>query len=213
MLQDFVTEHRDAIIAACRIKVDKRTSPPASPVGADHGVPMFLDQLVNELQVGLSESSQIATTARFHGDDLMRQGYTISQVVHCYGDVCQAITEMALQLHAAIPTGDFQLLNRCLDEAIAAAVTMYGESRDRHVDREAAAESDRVAALASDLRRLIRTSRAALDVITSGSVGLSGSTGALLQQSLVTAGDVTLRLLDEVSARRPKHDAVQLPDR
>ena len=69
-----------------------------------------------------------------------------------------------------IPTDDFRMLNRRLDDAIAGAGTTYGEARDRSIDGEAAAESDRAAALASDLRRLIRTSRAALDVIASGSV-------------------------------------------
>jgi hypothetical protein len=31
-----------------------------------------------------------------------RQGFTVSQVVHDYGDVCQAITELAVELNAPI---------------------------------------------------------------------------------------------------------------
>jgi hypothetical protein len=45
------------------------------------------------------------------------------------GDVCQAITELAVELNAPISTDDFRTLNRCLDDAIAGAVTEYGGER------------------------------------------------------------------------------------
>ena len=53
------------------------------------------------------------------------QGFTVSQVVHDYGDVCQSITDLALQLNAPINVEDFRTLNRCLDDAIASAVTEH----------------------------------------------------------------------------------------
>jgi hypothetical protein len=49
--------------------------------------------------------------------------------VHDYGDVCQAITELALAINAPISTDDFRMLNRCLDDAIAGAVTQYTRER------------------------------------------------------------------------------------
>jgi hypothetical protein len=60
-----------------------------------------------------------------HGHDLLLKGFTVSQVVHDYGDICQTITELALESKAPIDTADFRTLNRCLDEAIAGAVTVY----------------------------------------------------------------------------------------
>jgi hypothetical protein len=91
-------------------------------------VPVFLDQLRNALRLGETTSPEISTSAIRHGHDLLRQGFTVSQVVHDYGDVCQAITELAVELNAPISTEDFRILNRCLDDAIAGAVTSTGAS-------------------------------------------------------------------------------------
>ena len=59
----------------------------------------------------------------------------MSQVVHDYGDLCQTITELAVETNAPISTDDFRMLNQCLDEAIAGAVTMYArESQQSRFD-------------------------------------------------------------------------------
>src|ERR1043166_4272283 len=91
MLEDFVVDHREEIIARCRTKVAARTLPPPSAAEADYGVPLFLSELVDALQRGLSPSSErsvsaIGTSATLHGNQMRRQGFTVSQVVHDYGD-------------------------------------------------------------------------------------------------------------------------------
>jgi hypothetical protein len=106
-----------------RAKVFARSTPPPTEAEIDHGVPVFLDQLGDALRLGLITSPEISKSALKHGHDLLRQGFTVSQVVHDYGDVCQAITELAVELNAPISTDDFRTLNRCLDDAIAGAVT------------------------------------------------------------------------------------------
>ena len=93
MLHDFIARNRDEIISRCRAKVATRSVPPPTAVAIDHGVPVFLDQLNDALRLGDSDSSHISGTAVQHGHDLLFQGFTVSQVVHDYGDVCQAITE------------------------------------------------------------------------------------------------------------------------
>ena len=55
----------------------------------------------------------------------------MSQVVHDYGDVCQSVTDLAVEVNAPISTDDFRTLNRCLDEAIAGAVTEYGREQNQ----------------------------------------------------------------------------------
>ena len=94
--------------------------PPPTEGEIDHGVPLFLDQMVDALRLGLRSSPEIGRSAVLHGHDLLLQGFTVSQVVHDYGDVCQTITELAVEMNAPISTDDFRSLNRCLDEAIAA---------------------------------------------------------------------------------------------
>jgi len=46
---------------------------------------------------GLASSPEIGTSSVKHGHDLLLQGFTLSQVVHDYGNVCQSITELAIE--------------------------------------------------------------------------------------------------------------------
>ena len=133
MLQEFIAVNREEIIRRCRAKVARRSMPPVTPAEIDHGVPLFLDQLMDVLQAHGSPTTSIRTSATLHGHDLQLEGLTVGQVVHDYGDVCQSITELAMETNAPISTDDFRTLNRCLDDAIAGAVTGdqgdMGESR------------------------------------------------------------------------------------
>src|ERR1700694_3843278 len=122
MLYEFITLNREEIIRRCRAKVAARPIPAPTEAEIDHGVPLFLDQLVGVLRLGLSSSPEMVSSAVLHGSDLLRQGFTVSQVVHDYGDVCQSITELAVETSAPISVDDFRMLNACLDNAIAGAV-------------------------------------------------------------------------------------------
>jgi hypothetical protein len=130
MLYAFIAVNREDIIRRCRAKVARRSDPPPTQAEADHGVPVFLDHLGDALRLGLISSPEIGKSAFRHGLDLLQQGFTVAQVVHIYGDVCQAITELAVELNAPFSTDELRTLNRCLDEAIAGAVTQY--TRERH---------------------------------------------------------------------------------
>jgi hypothetical protein len=130
MLSEFVAVNRDEIILRGRAKVATRSVPPPTDAEIDHGVPLFLDQLVAALRLGLSSTPEIDRGALLHGHDLLLQGLSLSQVVHDYGDVCQSVTELAAEKNVPIGTDDFRLLNGCLDVSIASAVTQYG--RERH---------------------------------------------------------------------------------
>jgi hypothetical protein len=112
MLQEFIELNRTEIISRCRAKVGGRSFPVPTAAEIDHGVPMFLDQLVVSLREPTRKNLDISRSAIQHGHDLLLQGYNVSQVVHNYGDVCQAITELALETEAPIGTDDFRMLNR-----------------------------------------------------------------------------------------------------
>jgi hypothetical protein len=174
MLHDFIGKNRDELIDRCRAKVKARSSPPPTNAEIEHGVPMFLDQLVQELRNGQSKTDDISKSAVKHGHDLLLQGFTIGQVVHDYGDVCQAVTDLAVETTAPISPSDFRTLNRCLDNAIAGAVTEY--ARDQDVTR---------AGEAYQLQNLTETAITAFEVLQSGNVGVGGSTGAVVRRSLL----------------------------
>jgi signal transduction histidine kinase len=197
MLHEFIDRHRNEIIIRCRAKVATRSVPPPTEVEIDHGVPVFLEQLTNALRLGDGNSRDISRTAVLHGRDLLLQGFTVSQVVHDYGDVCQVITELAVELRVPIPTNDFRTLNRCLDDAIAGAVTEYGRERNQAgVSGEAA--SERLGFFAHEMRNLINTASMAHEVLKTGNVGISGNTSAVLQRSLAAARALITRSLAEV---------------
>ena len=199
MLQEFITLYRDDIIRRCRAKVATRVIPPPSEAEINHGVPLFLDQLVEALRSGDANNLAIDTSAGQHGHDLLLKGFTISQVVHDYGDVCQTITELAVETNAPMSTADFHTLNRCLDNAIAGAVTMFMRESQQSLFEEAAERSDeRVGFLVHELRNLVNTATVAFKVLKTGSVGASGNTGAVLNRSLAGLRDLIARSLNDV---------------
>lgn len=200
MLQEFIEINRGEIITRCRAKVATRSVPPPTEAEIDHGVPLFLDQLVAALRSGGAKlNPEISKSAVLHGHDLLLQGFTVSQVVHDYGDVCQSITDLALELNAPISTDDFRTLNRCLDDAIAGAVTEFGRGRHQSgIDGEAARGGERLGFLAHELRNLMNTAIIAFEVLKRGDVGVGGSTGKVLYRSLVGTRDLIGRSLAEV---------------
>jgi signal transduction histidine kinase len=177
-----------------------------------HGVPLFLDQLTETLRDEAapgslapraprepSSSAEIETTAGRHGNELLLSGYTVDQVVHDYGDLCQAVTELALEKNAAITTDEFRTLNRCLDNAIADAVTEFERQRDHRIsDEHAAAMNIRLGLLAHELNTLTTNAMLAMAAIKKGNVGVAGATGAVLDRSLIRLRAVVDRALVDV---------------
>jgi signal transduction histidine kinase len=106
-------------------------------------------------------------------------------------------------MDASIATDDFRMLNCCLDEAIAGAVTEYGRERNQSVrDEEIARGSERLGYLAHELRNLVNTAIMAFEVLKSGNVGVAGSTGSVLNRSLLGLRALVGRSLAEVRLAR-----------
>ena len=202
VLHDFLTANRDDLTDRCRLKVAQRRAPKATAIELEHGIPLFLDQLIKTLRVeqgaapmqsrrvsgpsGGGGTSEIGETAARHGLELLQHGFTVDQVVHDYGDLCQAITDLAFERGAPMSVDEFRTLNRCLDNAIADAVTEFDYQRDLLVaDKGVQALNERLGFLAHELRNLIHTATLAVTAIKAGDVGLAGATGAVLDRSLI----------------------------
>jgi len=199
MLYEFIVLNREEIIRRCRAKVATRSVPLPTDSELDHGVPLFLNQVADALRLGQSTSPEIASGATLHGRDLLRRGFTVSQVVHDYGDVCQSITDLAVETNAPVSTEDFRMLNGCLDDAIARAVTEYGRERDQStIDGDIVRDKERLGFFTHELGNLLNTAMLAFEAVKSGNVGVGGSTGTVLHRSLVGARDLIARSLAEV---------------
>jgi len=217
MMHEFLSANRSELIARCRIKEGRRTALLVDGQELEFGVPIFLDQIIKTLRVeetaqpmlsrrvsgpsggGKPALSEIGESAARHGSELLRHGFTVDQVVHDYGDLCQAITDLAFETNASIEVSEFRTLNRCLDNAIADAVTEFNYQREFAVaDKQLHALNERLGFFAHELRNLINTATLALHAVKAGNVGLGGATGGILERSLVGLRNLVDRSLTEV---------------
>jgi signal transduction histidine kinase len=207
VLQQFIAANRAEIIARWNAHAATRLTPPLAGGEINNGIPVFLDQLENRLRFGPSSGGEIVHSAITHGHALHRQGYTVSQVVHYYGDVCQAITGLAVDHDATFTTDDVRTLNQSLDDAIAGAVTEYGGERHQpDLGAEPRRGSEHLGFLAHELRNLTNTALVAFEVLKTGNVGVAGSTGSVLHRSLLGITALVGRSLAEVRLTHGVHD-------
>ena len=195
MLQEFLTSKREQIIARTQRRVAARTVPRATEAELAHGIPLFLGQLIENLSHAERTSDEINASATKHGNEMLRLGFSVAQVVHDYGDVCQAVTELAFELDAPITVEEFHTLNRCLDDAIAQAVTEYGRLREKSLSEQG---TERIGVLAHEMRNKLSTALLSFSLLKDGEVSIRGSTGGLLDRSLKGLNDLIDRSLAEI---------------
>lgn len=199
MLYEFVDLNRDLIISRTRDRVRRRPWPSVAAGEVERGVPLFLTQLSETLRLEATTvpfpADAIGAAAARHGGNLLRSGFTVSQVVHDYGDICQTITAIAVEQRAPISVEEFQTLNRCLDTAIAEAVTEHARLT---AETQSAEEVERLGYAAHELRDNLNTAILAFHTLKRGAVAVNGSTGAILGQSLMSLREVVDRTLSEV---------------
>jgi signal transduction histidine kinase len=136
------------------------------------------------------------------------KGLTVAQVVHDYGDLCQVITALSIEQKAAISADEFQTLNLSLDDAIAGAVTAYAQQRDHATAEEG---SERIGFLAHEMRNVLNTVMLAVANIKGGTVGMGGSTGAMLDRNLVRLQTLIDRSLADVRLDAGMQNLERLP--
>lgn len=216
-MRGFLLNNRDELIARCKQKVAQRPHRSATNEQLSDGVPMFLGQLTrtlaaeedNETELGVRISgpsggdsqalSEIGISATAHGKQLLHLGYTVDQVVHDYGDLCQAITDLAFERDAPFSVESFRTLNRCLDNAIADAVTEFSRQRDKQIDLlHIAAEKLRLGFLVHELRNSMTNASLAVKALEAGNIHFGGATGAILKRSLASMEQLVHRAVSEL---------------
>jgi signal transduction histidine kinase len=220
MMSTFLANNHDDLIAHCRSKVVKRPQRDASSLQLSNGVPLFLDQLRQTLRAeeGNQEAesmrisgasggdalllSEMAVSAAAHGQALLALGFSVDQVVHDYGDLCQAITDLAFERDAPFSVPEFRTLNRCLDNAIASAVSAFSRQRDEAIARRQGEElNERVGLLVHELRNALASASYATAALELGNLPMSGSTGAVLKRALESLKKIVGDSLEQVRAK------------
>ncbi|AME27422.1 histidine kinase (plasmid) [Burkholderia sp. PAMC 26561] len=214
-MHDFLLDNHKALIERCRKKVAVRPGRATTEEQLQNGVPLFLDQLIQTLRIeqtsdplahsgtpGLPASEQtldeVDRTAAKHGRELLLLGFSIDQVVHNYGDLCQAITDLAYERNASFEVDEFRTLNRCLDSAIASAVVEYTTQRDFISAHDTALEmNEKIEYLAQDLRNRLGTAMLAFAAAKASNLSLKGPTGSVLEHGLFELRDLIDQALAE----------------
>ncbi len=217
MMHGFLTNNRDELVARCRVKVAQRPRRGVSDIQLANGIPMFLDQVIRTLEAeGVDDDgtsarisgnsggdllalSEIGISATAHGRQLVLLDYAVDQVVHDYGDLCQAITDLAFERDAPFSVDEFRTLNRCLDNAIADAVTAFASQRDAMIAlRQETEATQRLGFLAHELRNALNSASLAVGALEAGNMTVGGATGAVLKRSLLSLESLIDRALSRV---------------
>jgi signal transduction histidine kinase len=198
----FLRNNRLALIERCQQKLASRSERAATPDQLKYGVPLFLDQLAQTLEIEQTDDPlasraisgpsgggtalfEVGISAAHYGRQLSELGFSVDQVVHDYGDLCQSITDLAFERDAPFSVDEFRTLNRCLDNAISEAVSEFSFQRDAAVSaKRDAEEQERLGSFAHELRNALGTASLAFTAAKVGGLSMSGATGAVLERSI-----------------------------
>ena len=145
---------------------------------------------------------------------MLKLGYTVDQVVHDYGDLCQSITDLAQERDAPFAIDEFRTLNRCFDNVVADAVTEFSFAKEAVLARQQTLDAnERLGSLAHELHNALSTANLALRALETGTLPVAGATGTVLKRSLSMLGGLIDRALSEVrytAGGGPKHSIFAL---
>ncbi len=226
MLHEFLNRYKKEIIQLCRDKAlaDGQAKPTSTLL--DKGLPIFYNELIEVLQRTASASVSESATKDFrsgnvvkvgdaaaHGKESLRLGYSISQVVHFYGAICQAITEFVQTKSFNITTREFQDLNLSLDCAIAEAVSEFEKTQNENFTES---EGERLGYLVHEIGNSLAAAAAAHEMIQKGHVGSAGVTSDVLTKShermwhLIHSVQAEIRLRGHATVKQTQFPLIDL---
>lgn len=210
MMYEFITANRSWLLERCKQFREARSR--AGPdERTDEGIALFLDQLTASLKVdiangdrsreisgsdvGIPAHFEIGSSAAIQGRHMEELGFNVNDVVHSYGDICHAIVELAMQQAMSFDVGEYRMLNRCLDNAVASAVSefSYQHDADTAAGRESS-ENQRLSLIGNELRNQLGTATLAVAALKARELTMGGTTGSILERSLNSLG----KLVDEM---------------
>jgi len=227
MLHQFINENRDWLISNCRELRAARGQSRQDDRG-DQAVALFLDQMAAALQIeqeqgegasqeisgstiGFPSHFTVGTGAAAQGKSMQSLNLSLNDVVQSYGDVCNAIVELAQQQGMSFRVNEFRLLNRCLDNAVASAVAEFSYQHDTAASAfRDQAEDLRLAAIASELHNQLGTATLAVTALRARELTLGGTTGRILERSLHQLGKLVDDMLQASQLRQQSPQQLQM---
>jgi signal transduction histidine kinase len=196
--------NRDELLATCRVKAARRR--PMQPLAAD-ALPRFLDDLTSTFEapdhgaltlVGAA-GLPVPAEGAHHAAEGQQLDLALSDLVHGYGDMCEAITDMAFARDVPFTADELHAFNKCLDASITVAVTQFNSRHDEVLVRQLRAETrEQVGFLVHELRNAIGTATLAASALEIGGMGMNSPLGAVLRRSLAALNSLVNRSLEQV---------------
>src|SRR2546421_4643623 len=160
MLHEFMTARRDEILGRCLADL-RNQYPNYTDEDLIGELPSFFDQVIvalrNDVVVApadpptpISESVVVQHTAR-----RKNQGFDQSRLVRDLGLICDKVSEVGSLHGKTFAARDVQILNRCLDDAIAKAVSSFSEQAEIARSNEYSERREHLASVAHEIRNAL----------------------------------------------------------
>ena len=114
----------------------------------DH-IPAFVDEITRALYPGAVPLPPMSSHAEEHGEQRLRLGFDVAEVVREYGALHECILEIAAAEGLVISAGEQEVVVRFLNAGIADAVSQYVRHRDLEMQRQT---SEHLGFIAHELR-------------------------------------------------------------
>lgn len=194
-LHEFMSAHRDEILAACHEEL-------AGEAVELHGyLSQFLDEMLRAMQrdSGVPDSYPplpgASETAARLGADRQRAGVSVTRVAAVYSAISQAVAKTGELYELSIAADEYKLLNRCLDAGIATSIENYWR-RDKSETSQRLTE--RYGHMAHELRNALGNANMAFKLMRAGGLDVHGRTGDVLARNLVRMGALIAQCLGSI---------------
>jgi hypothetical protein len=197
-LHHFIAAHRDEIITRCKAKVAARSQPSAGGrTERARGAPV-------PRSGGRGPAPGRALEPGDRAERRQARPRAPPEGVHGLAGRPRLRRRLPVHHRAGrgegepISAADFCTLNRCLDEAIAGAVTEYRRGGISPPWTHGHPGAEHLGFVTHELRNLVNTAILSFEVLETGNVGVGGSTGRVLHRSLIGLKTLIGRSLAEL---------------
>jgi signal transduction histidine kinase len=184
MLYDLISQHRTEVLDHCLQQL-RGTYPDRNDGELLESLPTFVDEVIERLRPGQADAAltpgDVNSPTVQHGLVRRRQGFEIASVVRDYALVCEVVSDLAIEYGETPAPQEFQVLTRCVDEAIACAVESY---RVEERTFEARERAEFLGILAHELRNAVSTALIGFEMIRKGKVAVDGRTAEVVTRAL-----------------------------
>jgi signal transduction histidine kinase len=185
VLHEFLVQRHHEVLGLVALKL-KALTPDRDQQELLEGIPKFLEEVIRALRrdAGLSDSSPLpgrSDAAVQHGRQRQRRGFRIEAACTGFGAVCDSVTELAMAHGVAVNTREYQLLNQCVDAAVAAAIGEYWDVSQAEREHDT---NERARFLVHEMRNSLAVVRLAFTSLRQGRVGVLSKTADAMERNL-----------------------------